>query len=140
MTTSMQHYVTYPTAGFPSCRVSTPAHLVIGHLLKDLYWSMEEVVKRSCTVRLLLQASRVEHLTLCICSTHLSAYSYKPAVEATCCPRQVMRFKVRQQNQIQIRSLTLPASVTYSSFAQVIDFTIFCCLVRKMNLMRLMLL
>lgn len=56
--TSMQCYVTYYTAAFPSYRVSLLTHLVIGQLPKDLLWNLEEDIKgRSRTERSLVQAS-----------------------------------------------------------------------------------
>lgn len=48
---------------------------------------------------------------------------------------QGLRFPVRQQKEIPIPNLTLPASVTLSSFTRLTDVTIFCGLVCKVNLM-----
>lgn len=54
-------------------------------------------------------------------------------------PKRGVTVRIRQQNQIQIPNLTLPAYVTYSSFTQFTDLTLFCSLIWKMNIMWLML-
>lgn len=54
-------------------------------------------------------------------------------VEAGSCREQGTRFRVRQQDKIQIPDLILPAYMTYSSCTLFTDFTVFCCLESEFN-------
>lgn len=139
LTTSMQSYVTYYTAAFPSYRVLLPTHLVIGQLPKDLLWNLEEDIKgRSHAGRSLVQVSAQRQqgaAPRCLCVKCTLVSRVIKAGKAARHREQGLRFPVRQQKEIPIPNLTLPASVTLSSSTWFTDVTIFCGLVWKVNLM-----